>query len=69
MVRSSSQKERKKEIGDGAICDWRGGGGQGEGCVGLLQGKGDGETKVEEDESLKNEKISLFLNFMYFDGK
>ena len=53
MVRSLSQKERKKEIGDGATGDWRGGGGDGDGCVGLSQGKEDGETTEEEDERTK----------------
>ena len=53
MVRSSSQKERTKEIGDGATGDWRGGGGDDDNCVGLSQGKGDGETREEEDEKTK----------------
>ena len=53
VVRSSSQKERKKEIEDGATVDWRGGGGDDDNCVGLSQGKGDGETREEADEKTK----------------
>ena len=55
VVRSSSQKERKKEIEDGATGDWRlrGGGGDNDYCVGPSQGKGDEETGEEEDERTK----------------
>ena len=65
MVRLSSQKERKKEIGDGVIGDWRGGGGDGDGCVGLSQGKGDGETGRQGRKKMRERKISLFLILDY----